>query len=142
MLIFQIFWRMYIVFTLFSLAVYPFTFLFQDDPSLIKWKITFYYGLFGLALIISGVFSKKGLIGLIKPSGIDMPIFIWPKVDIYYSVVFLMLAISNAGVALFLTEDVWVNFKLLVPFPAIVIYTLVVSFLVSLKIIRYEQKGA
>jgi intracellular septation protein len=142
MLIFQLLWRMYLVFFLFSMAIFPLTLVLKNDPFLIQWKPTYYYGLFGISLIISGLLSKKGLIGLIKPNGIDMPLFIWPKIDLYYSVVFLLIAFSNALVVLFMSEDVWVNFKLLVPLPSLVVYSIIVSLLVSVNIIKYEKHKA
>ena len=92
--------------------------------------------------MVTGVVSKRGLIGLVKPRGIDMPASIWPKIDVYYSVVFLMLAISNACFVLFMTEEQWVNFKLFVPFPILIVYTVIVSLLVSKDIIRNEQRIA
>ena len=101
------------------LAVFPLTYLLPDNPVFIKWKITFYYGLFGVALIVSGILSKRGLIGLLNPKGIDMPMFIWPKIDIYYSVVFISLPVANGWFALFMTETQWVNFKLFVPLPVL-----------------------
>ena len=133
---------MYLVFLIFGLIVSPLTLLFPDDPSLIKWKLTFYYGLFGIALMLSGLISKRGLIGLVKPKGIDMPAFIWPKIDLYYSVVFLSLAMVNAWFVLFMTEEQWVNFKLFVDFPVLIVYTILVSLLVSKNIIQHENKVA
>ena len=133
---------MYIVLLIFQFGVFPFTFLFPNDPGFIQWKLTYYYGLFGVALVISGFVSKKGLIGLIKPGGIEMPEFIWPRIDVYYSVIFLLLAIVNAGFVLFMTETQWVNFRLFVDFPVLVFYTIIVSLLVSKDIIKHEKKIA
>ena len=133
---------MYIVLLIFQFGVFPFTFLFPNDPGFIQWKLTYYYGLFGVALMISGFVSKKGIIGLVKPRGIEMPVFIWPKIDVYYSVVFLLLAIVNAWFVLFMTEDQWVNFHLFGDFPVLVFYTIIVSLLVSKEIVKYEKKVA
>ena len=142
MLIFQIFWRMFLVLLIFEIGLYPFTFLLPSIPELILWKPTIYYGLFGFVLMLFGVVSKKGLIGLVRPKGIDMPVFIWPKIDVYYSIVFLILAISNVWFVLFMTEEQWFNFKLFAPYPVLMVYTVIVSLLVSRDIIRYEQKVA
>jgi intracellular septation protein A len=106
------------------------------------WKITIYHGTFGLLLLFFGSVFKRGLIGLVKPKGIDIPTFIWPKIDIYYSIVFILLAIINALVVLFMSEGQWVNFKLFVPFPSLIIFTVIVSLFVSKDIINYEQQNA
>jgi intracellular septation protein len=142
MLIFQIFWRMFVVLLTFEIGIYPFTYLLPSTPELIMWKITIYYGLFSVLLVIFGFASKKGLIGLVKPKGVDMPVFIWPKIDFYYSIVFLLLAIVNGWFVLFTTEEQWINFKLFAPYPVLVCYTIIVSLLVSKDIIKHEQKIA
>lgn len=116
--------------------------MLPNAPVFIMWKLTIFYGLFGVLLMTSGFALKKGLIGLIKPSGIDMPVFIWPRIDIYYSVVFLVLAITNAWFVLFMSADQWVNFKLFAPLPILVCYTVLVSFLVSKDIITHERNVA
>jgi len=130
---------MYLVFLVFSFAIYPLTFLFPNDPKLIAWKITYYYGLFGILLLLSRQFTKKGLIGLVRSSGVDAPRVIWLKVDIYYSIVFIVLAIINSWFVLFMSTDQWVNFRLFVPFPALVVYTVIVSMLVNKDIINHEK---
>ena len=142
MLFFHISWRMFIVLLIFEFGVYPFTFLLPNAPEFIMWKLTIFYGLFGAILIISGFVSKRGLIGLVKPMGIDMPDFIWLRIDVYYSIVFLLLAILNAWFVLFMTQEQWVNFKLFAPYPVLVFYTIIVSLLVSKDIIKNEQKVA
>ncbi len=133
---------MYVALLVFGLVVFPLTYLLPNDPEFIMWKLTLYYGLFGVALVISGFISKRGLIGLVKPRGIEMPVSIWPKIDVYYSVIFLLLATANAWFVLFMTEEQWVNFKLFVDFPVLVFYTIIVSLLVSKDIIKYENKIA
>jgi intracellular septation protein len=133
---------MYVALLVFQLIVFPLTYLLPADPAFIKWKISFYYGLFGIALIISGIYTKRGIIGLLKPKGINMPEFIWPKIDLYFSVVFILLALLNAWFVLYMTENHWVNFKLFVPVPVLAIYTIFVSLLVSKNIIENEQKIA
>ena len=127
---------------IFEIGVYPLTFMLPNAPSFIMWKLTIFYGLFGALLVISGFSLKNGLIGLVKPSGIDMPVFIWPRIDIYYSFVFQVLAITNAWFVLFMPADQWVNFKLFAPLPILVCYTVLVSFLVSKDIIRHERNVA
>ena len=132
---------MFIVLLIFEFGVYPFTFLIPNSPEFIMWKLTIYYGLFGVVLMISGFVSKRGLIGLVKPKGIDMPVFIWPRIDVYYSIVFLLIAILNVWFVLFMTEAQWVNFKLFVPYPVLVFYTVIVSLLVGKDIIKYGSKS-
>jgi intracellular septation protein len=104
------------------------------------WKLTIFYGLFDVVLLISGFVSKRGLIGLVKPQGIDMPVFIWTRIDVYYSIVFILLAIVNVWFVLFMTEEQWFNFKFFTPYPILVVYTVIVSILVSKDIIKNEQK--
>jgi intracellular septation protein A len=133
---------MFVVLLIFELGVYPFTFLLPNIPELIMWKLTIFYGLFGVVLLISGVVFKRGLIGLVKPQGIDMPVFIWPRIDVYYSIIFLLLAMTNVWFVLFMTEEQWFNFKFFTPYPVLVLYTVIVSILVSKDIIKNEQKVA
>lgn len=133
---------MYLAFLLFSLAIYPLTFLFPSDPQRIMWKITFYHGIFGIFLIAFSFVSKRGVIGLIRSKGVAIPDFIWPKIDIYYSIIFILLAVINAWFVLFMSVDQWVDFKLFVPFPVLVFYSVIVFMLVSKNIIEHEQKNA
>jgi intracellular septation protein A len=131
---------MFVVLLIFEIGLYPFTFLLPSAPEFIMWKLTIFYGLFDVVLLISGVVSKRGLIGLVKPQGIDMPVFIWPRIDVYYSIVFILLAIVNVWFVLFMTEEQWFNFKFFTPYPILVVYTVIVSILVSKDIIKNEQK--
>jgi intracellular septation protein A len=140
MLILKIFWRMCLIYLIFGLLLSPLALYLPIDIVFIKWKTTFYDGLFSIVLLVSGLASKRGLIGLVKPSGIDMPQFIWPKIDIYFSVVFMFFAIANSWIAIFATEEQWVDFNLFVSFPMLLICTVFVSFLVSINIIKYERK--
>ncbi len=139
MLIIQIFWRMFVALLIFEIGIYPLILLLPNVSEIIMWKLTIFYGLFGVLLMISGLVLKKGLIGLIKPSGIDLPVFIWPRIDIYYSVVFLVLAAANTWFVLFMTIDQWVNFKMFAPDLILVCYTVLVSFLVSKDIVKNER---
>jgi intracellular septation protein A len=90
------------------------------------WKLTIQYGLFGIVLLISGIALKRSLIGLIRPQGLDVLVLIWPRIDMYYAVIFLVLA----------------NFRFFAPYPVLVVYTVVVSLLVSNDIIKHEQNVA
>jgi intracellular septation protein A len=103
------------------------------------WKLTIQYGLLGIVLLISGIALKRSLIGLIRPQGLDVLVLIWPRIDMYYAVIFLVLAILNVWFVLFMTED---NFRFFAPYPVLVVYTVVVSLLVSNDIIKHEQNVA
>ena len=142
MLILQIFWRMFIVLLVFLICIYPITFTFPEDPNFIKWKITIFYGLFGVLLMVSGFVFKKGIIGLVKPSGVKIPAFIWPKIDVYYSVVFLILAILNAWFVIFMSVEQWLKFRLSAPTLVLACCTVLISLLVSNDIIKHQRKTA
>ncbi len=133
---------MYLAFLLFSFSIYPLTFIFFTDPQHIMWKITFYHGIFGVFLLVFSFVSKKGITGLIFSKRIAIPNSIWPKIDFYYSIVFILLASINAWFVLFASEDQWVDFKLFVPFPVMVFYSVIVYLLIRGEIVQHEQKNA
>ncbi len=133
---------MFVVVLIIQIGIFPFTLLLPNTPELIAWLPTVYHGITGIVMLLTGLLSRRGLIGLVKPQGIVMPASIWPRIDRYFSIVFLLLAISNACFVVFGTESQWVRFSVLIPFPYIVICTVIVSLMVSRDIMRIEREGA
>jgi intracellular septation protein A len=133
---------MFVLLLIFEICVYPFSLLLPHSPQFIMWKLTIQYGLLGIVLLISGIALKRSLIGLIRPQGLDVLVLIWPRIDMYYAVIFLVLAILNVWFVLFMTAEQWVNFRFFAPYPVLVVYTVVVSLLVSNDIIKHEQNVA
>ncbi|MDR1853672.1 MAG: septation protein A, partial [Azoarcus sp.] len=87
------------------------TLLFHD-ATFIKWKPTALYWLFGLALLVSGLFFRRNLMRRMLESQISLPDAIWSRVNLSWALFFIVLGGLNLYVAFNFSEEAWVNFKL------------------------------
>jgi intracellular septation protein len=114
--------------------------LYFHNPIFIKWKPTVVFWIFGLVFLGSHFVGKKPLIqrmleGMLeKQSGsVDVPMAIWKKLNIAWTIFFILLGFVNLYVAYTFTTDVWVNFKLY----GILSMLMLFSFLQAMCLTRY-----
>ena len=88
--------------------------LFFHNPLFIKWKPTVVYWTFGIAFLVSPIFSQKNLIQrLLEPNiTLTLPEVAWSKLNWAWAFFFLMMGSLNLYVAYHYTTNTWVNFKL------------------------------
>lgn len=82
------------------------------DPVFIKWKPTVVNWLFAVAFLGSGYYMERSLIQRMMDHAISLPLEIWGRLNIAWSVFFVAMGALNLYVAFNFTEETWVNFKL------------------------------
>jgi len=80
-------------------------------PDFIKWKVSIIYGLFTLALLFSHFFMQQPLIQKMLGKEIQLPQFAWRRLNIAWALFFLSCGLANIYVAFWLSQDIWMNFK-------------------------------
>jgi intracellular septation protein len=86
--------------------------LFLHDETFIKFKPSVLYWLFSVILLISNAFFKKNLIRAMLAEKMALPARVWNRLNLSWSLFFLVLGFINLYVAFNYSTDVWVNFKL------------------------------
>ena len=87
------------------------TLLLQDE-TFIKWKPTVLYWLFSSILLVSNVMFNKNLMRSLLQEKIALPLHIWHRLNLSWSLFFALLGFINLYVAFNYSTDTWVNFKL------------------------------
>lgn len=81
------------------------------NPDFIKWKVTIIYGLFAIALLFSQWFMQQPLIQKMLGKEIQLPQYAWRRLNIAWAIFFLTCGLANIYVAFWLSQDIWMNFK-------------------------------
>ena len=84
--------------------------LFLHDENFIKWKVTIIYGLFALALLVSQLMHKP-LIKSMLGKEMTLPENVWLRINLAWTIFFVVCAIVNIYIAFNFPLDVWVDFK-------------------------------
>jgi intracellular septation protein len=87
------------------------TILLQNE-LFIKWKPTIVNWLFGVVFLGSQFIGKKTIAQHLMGNGIELPLSIWVRVNLSWSLFFIFLGFLNLFVAYNFSTDGWVNFKL------------------------------
>lgn len=85
---------------------------FLRDPTFIKWKPTVLNWMFGLVFLCSQWIGKAPVIQRLMGEQIELPGFVWRRLNLAWSLYFLVIGCVNVYVAYSFEESVWVNFKL------------------------------
>lgn len=88
--------------------------IYFGSEAFIKWKPTVLYWFFAVILILSPIVVKKNLIRLMIEKQLQLPDFVWTRLNYAWAVFFLMMGILNLYVAFWggYSTSTWVNFKL------------------------------
>ena len=86
--------------------------LVLHDENFIKWKPTVLYWAFSAILLFSDLLFHKNLMRNMLQEKIALPLHIWKRFNLSWSVFFAILGFINLYVAFHYTTDVWVDFKL------------------------------
>jgi intracellular septation protein len=87
------------------------TLLFHN-PTFIKWKPTALYWLFGSVLAVSALVFRRNLIRRMLEGQVQLPDRIWSRLNLAWSVFFMLMGFLNLYVAYNFSEETWVDFKL------------------------------
>jgi intracellular septation protein len=86
--------------------------LFLHDATFIKLKPTVLYWLFSVILLFSSLLFNKNLVRALLHEKIALPLHVWHRLNLMWSLFFAVLGVLNLYVAFNYSEDAWVNFKL------------------------------
>jgi len=89
--------------------------LYFHNPIFIKWKPTVVFWVFSIALIVSQLFTQKPLIQRLMEGMFEnkqIPKNVWTKLNVVWTLFFIVLGTINLYVAYQFSNDAWVNFKL------------------------------
>ena len=86
--------------------------LLLHDETFIKWKPTVLYWMFSAILLFSNLLFNKNLMRLLLHEKIALPLHIWNRLNLGWSLFFAVLGFINLYVAFNYSTDTWVNFKL------------------------------
>ncbi len=94
------------------IAVFGGATLYLHDATFIKLKPTVLYWLFSATLLFANLFFKQNLIRSLLGEKIALPLHVWQRLNLFWSLFFAVLGLLNLYVAFNYSEDAWVNFKL------------------------------
>lgn len=94
------------------IAVFGGATLLLQDETFIKWKPTVLYWLFSVILLFSNLLFNKNLMRTLLHEKIAMPLHVWHRLNLIWSLFFAALGFINLYVAFNYSTDAWVNFKL------------------------------
>jgi intracellular septation protein len=94
------------------IAVFGGATLLLQDETFIKWKPTVLYWLFSTILLFSNLLFNKNLMRTLLHEKIAMPLHVWHRLNLLWSLFFAALGFINLYVAFNYSTDAWVNFKL------------------------------
>jgi intracellular septation protein len=86
--------------------------LLLRDALFIQWKPTILNWLFAFAFLASRFIGKQTLIEKIMGQTIELPQFVWRRLNLMWVANFLLLGAANIYVVYNFSEPAWVNFKL------------------------------
>jgi intracellular septation protein len=98
------------------------------NETYIKWKPSILYWVLGLALMAGQLlFNKIGMKALLGKQ-MEMAESSWKKVNLSWSIFFIILGCINLFIAYNFSTDIWVNFKLFGIMGIIMVFAVVQSF--------------
>lgn len=77
----------------------------------IKWKVSIVYWIFACVLLFGQFILKKNFLARMLEKQVTLPVKIWDKLSIAWSVFFIFLGLLNTYVIYHYSTDAWVNFK-------------------------------
>jgi intracellular septation protein len=104
---------------------------FLRDPTFIKWKPTVLNWLFGLVFLGSQFIGDKPVIQRMLSAQIELPAFVWRRLNLAWVIFFLTIGVVNLYVAYHYEESVWVNFKLFGMLGLTIVFVLLQSLYLS-----------
>jgi intracellular septation protein len=82
------------------------------DKRFIMWKPTVLYAGMAIALAISEWAMKRNILKAMLGSQLELPDKVWVRLNMAWIAYCAFMALSNAYVAMYYSEDAWANFKI------------------------------
>jgi len=98
--------------TLGLLVVFGGLTLILRDPLFIKWKPTVVNWLFGIIFMGSHLIGEKTVVERMMQHAVELPAIIWTRLNMAWSLFFIVSGLLNLYVAFNYSEETWVSFKL------------------------------
>lgn len=103
------------VITLVVLLLFGSMTLYFHNPIFIKWKPTIVFWILGIVLLVNQISNSKPLIyrliGHIFTDKQEIPSAVWQRLNLAWSLFFIILGAGNLFAAYILSTENWVNFK-------------------------------
>lgn len=119
------------IITFFSILLLGGATLLLHNEIFVKWKPTILYWILGVLFIGSSLFAKKTLIQRMMEGSIQMPLAVWRRLNILWSIFFVLLGAANLFVVYHYSTDTWVNFKLFGTMGLTILFVIVQSFYIA-----------
>jgi intracellular septation protein len=113
--------------------------IYFHDENFIKWKPTVLYWFFAAALLLSNLLLGKNLMRSMMGKQVALPDAIWGKLNLAWSLFFVLLGFVNLYVAFSFSTAAWVNFKLFGFTGLMVLFIIIQSILLSRHMNDTEQ---
>lgn len=110
--------------------------LYLRDEQFIKWKPTVINWLFGAVFLGTQIFGQKTAIEHMLSSSIILPQAVWKRLNLAWTVFFVLVGAANLVVMHYFDSNTWVNFKLF----GMLGLTLVFVVLQSLYLARFMEE--
>jgi intracellular septation protein len=94
------------------IAVFGGATLILHDETFIKFKPSVLYWLFAIILLVSNGLFHKNLMRSLLQEKIALPVHVWNRLNLIWSIFFGVLGFINLYVAFNYSTDTWVTFKL------------------------------
>lgn len=124
--------KMHLITFVMVIAFGALTLILRDD-AFIKWKVTVIYCLFAAGLLFSQYVLKKNLIKQMLGKELTLPEAVWHNLNIAWALFFIFCGTLNVYVAFYLSQDIWVNFKVFGLMGLMLIFT----FLTGIYLYKY-----
>ena len=85
--------------------------LWLQNPEFVMWKPTAVNWLFAAAFIGARIFTDKTLLQRVMEKHIQLPMFVWSRLNTAWILFFIFSGILNIYIAYGYSEETWVNFK-------------------------------
>ncbi len=106
------------------------------DAMFIKWKPTAVYWIFALLFLSTQFIGNRPLIQRLLDKKINLPKFIWKRLNLIWGIFFALMGIANLYVVYNFSTNAWVNFKLFGTLGLTILFVLLQSFYIA----RYIEK--
>ena len=112
--------------------------LYFHNPIFVKWKPSIIFWVFGIVFFCSQFIGVKPLAqrmleGMLEGQATAVPKVVWTRLNMAWTVFFLLLGTVNIYIAYTYSTDTWVNFKVY----GIMTCLLVFSFIQAMCLTRY-----
>ncbi len=130
------------IITFAMLAVFGGLTLVLHNELFIKWKPTVINWLFAVAFLGSQFIGKKNFIQRLTEKNLSLPAVAWLRLNLAWTVFFVLLGFANLYVAYNFDTDTWVNFKMFGMMGLTLIFIVIQSVYIARNMQTPETNGS